>query len=100
MRAVLVGPNSHRSCLEELKTTYRLEAVAHVLEPAAALAFVRAGAEAPAVLVADVSGLHDPVADRALVELLDATATRWPGCRVATVLGLSLIHISEPTRPY
>jgi len=87
MRAVLIGPNSHRSCLEELKTAYRLETVAHFLEPAAALAFVRAGAEAPAVLVADVSGLHDPGADRALVELLDATAVRWPGCRVATVLG-------------
>jgi MinD-like ATPase involved in chromosome partitioning or flagellar assembly len=86
MRAVLVGPNSHRSCLEELKTTYRLETVAHFLEPAAALAFVRAGAEAPAVMVADVSGLHDPGADRALVELLDATAARWPGCRVAAVL--------------
>jgi len=87
MRAVLVGPNSHHSCLEELKTTYRLETVAHFLEPGAALAFVRASAEAPAVLVADVSGLHDPGADRALVELLDATAIRWPGCRVATVLG-------------
>ncbi len=87
MRAVLIGPNSHRSCLEELKTTYRLETVAHFLEPAAALAFVRASAEAPAVLVADVSGLHDPGADRALVELLDATAARWPGCRVAAVLG-------------
>jgi MinD-like ATPase involved in chromosome partitioning or flagellar assembly len=87
MRAVLVGPNSHRSCLEELKTAYRLETVAHFLEPAAALAFVRAGAEVPAVMVADVSSLHDPGADRALVELLDATAVRWPGCRVAAVLG-------------
>ena len=87
MRAVLVGPNSHHSCLEELKTTYRLEMVAHFLEPAAALAFVRAGAEAPAVLVADISGLHDPGADRGLVELLDATAIRWPGCRAAAVLG-------------
>ena len=76
MRAVLVGPNSHHSCLEALKTTYRLETVAHFLEPAAALAFVRAGAEAPAVMVADVSGLHDPGADRALVELLDAAAGR------------------------
>jgi MinD-like ATPase involved in chromosome partitioning or flagellar assembly len=38
-------------------------------------------------MVADVSGLHDPGADRALVELLDAAAVRWPGCRVATVLG-------------
>lgn len=87
MRAVLVGPNSHHSCLEELKTTYRLETVAHFLEPAAALAFVRAAAEAPAVLVADISGVHDPGADRALVELLDATAVRWPGCRAAAVLG-------------
>jgi septum site-determining protein MinD len=87
MRAVLVGPNGHRSCLEELKRTYRLETVAHFLEPAAALAFVRASAEAPAVLVADVSGLHDPAADRVLVELLDATAVRWPDCRVAAVLG-------------
>jgi MinD-like ATPase involved in chromosome partitioning or flagellar assembly len=87
MRAVLIGPNSHHSCLEELKTTYRLETVAHFLEPAAALAFVRAGAEAPAVMVADVSGLHDPGADRALVELLDAVTARWPGCRVAAVLG-------------
>jgi len=87
MRAVLVGPNGHRSCLAELKTAYRLETVAHFLEPAAALAFVRAGAEAPAVLVADVSGLHDPGADGALVELLDAAAVRWPGCRVAAVLG-------------
>jgi MinD-like ATPase involved in chromosome partitioning or flagellar assembly len=87
MRAVLVGPNSHRSCLEELKTTYRLETVAHFLEPATALAFVCASAEVPAVMVADVSGLHDPGADRALVELLDATAARWPGCRVAAVLG-------------
>ena len=95
MRAVLVGPNSHRSCLEELKTTYRLETVAHFLEPAAALAFVRAGAAAPAVLVADVSGLHDPGADRALVELLDATATRWPGCRVATVLGEAQSYLQD-----
>jgi MinD-like ATPase involved in chromosome partitioning or flagellar assembly len=95
MRAVLVGPNSHRSCLEELKTTYRLETVAHFLEPAAALAFVRAGAEAPAVLVADVSGLHDPGADRALVELLDATAARWPGCRVATVLGEAQSYLQD-----
>ena len=87
MRAVLVGPNSHRSCLEELKTAYRLETVAHFLEPAAAVAFVRGGAEAPAVMVADVSGLHDPGADRALVDLLDTTAARWPGCRVAAVLG-------------
>jgi septum site-determining protein MinD len=95
MRAVLVGPNSHRSCLEELKTTYRLETVAHFLEPAAALAFVRAGAEAPAVLVADVSGLHDPGADRALVELLDATAARWPGCRTAAVLGEAQSYLRD-----
>ena len=95
MRAMLIGPNSHRSCLEELKTAYRLETVAHFLEPAAALAFVRAGAEAPAVLVADVSGLHDPGADRALVELLDATATRWPGCRVATVLGEAQSYLQD-----
>ncbi len=91
MRAVLVGPNSHTdvpiaSCLEELKTTYRLETVAHFVVPAAALAFVRAGAEAPAVMVADVSGLHDPGADRVLVELLDAAAGRWPACRVAAVV--------------
>ncbi len=95
MRAVLVGPNSHRSCLEELKTTYRLEMVAHFLEPAAALAFVRAGAEAPAVMVADVSGLHDPGADRALVELLDATAVRWPGCRTAAVLGEAQSYLRD-----
>jgi MinD-like ATPase involved in chromosome partitioning or flagellar assembly len=100
MRAVLVGPNSHHdvpiaSCLEELKTTYRLETVAHFLEPAAALAFVRAGAEASAVLVADVSGLHDPGVDRALVELLDATAVRWPGCRVAAVLGEAQSYLRD-----
>jgi MinD-like ATPase involved in chromosome partitioning or flagellar assembly len=95
MRAVLVGPNSHRSCLEELKMTYRLEIVAHFLEPTAALAFVRAGAEAPAVLVADVSGLHDPGADRVLVELLDATAVRWPGCRIAAVLGEAQTYLRD-----
>jgi MinD-like ATPase involved in chromosome partitioning or flagellar assembly len=95
MRAVLVGPNSHHSCLEELKTIYRLETVAHFLEPAAALAFVRAGAEAPAVMVADVSGLHDPGADRALVELLDAAAARWPGCLIAAVLGEAQSYLRD-----
>ena len=95
MRAVLVGPNSHHSCLEALKTTYRLETVAHFLEPAAALAFVRAGAEAPAVMVADVSGLHDPGADRALVELLDAAAGRWPACRVVAVVSEAQGYLRE-----
>lgn len=84
MRAILVG---HNGCLEEIKASYRLEVIAHFLEPAAAMTFVRASAEAPTVLIADISGLHDPSADRALVELLDMMAVRWPGCRAAAVLG-------------
>lgn len=87
MRAVLVGPIGHRSCLEELKATYRLEMVAHFVEPAAAVAFVRAAVEAPAAMIADISGLHDPGSDCALVKLLDTAAVRWPGCRVVAVLG-------------
>ncbi len=87
MRAILIGPDHPSSCLEALSTGYRLETVAHFLEPSAALAFVQAGAGAPEVMVADVSALHDPAADHALVQLLDVVALHWPTCRVAVILG-------------
>jgi len=99
MRAVLVGPNGRRSCLAELQATYRLETVAHFSEPAAALAFVRAGAETPTVLVADVSSLPDPSVDRALVDLLDAAAAHWPACRLAAVLGPAQVYLQEELLP-
>jgi MinD-like ATPase involved in chromosome partitioning or flagellar assembly len=86
MRTVLVGPTRPHSCLEALKTTYRLETVAHFQAPSAALSFVQAEPDAPDALIADVSGLHDPATDSTLIRLLDTTTRHWPGCRVAVVL--------------
>lgn len=87
MKAILVGPNNHSSCLEDLTAAYRLEMVAHFPAPGAALTYVRIEPQAPEAMVIDISALHDPTMDHALVQLLDTTAPRWPDCRVAVVLG-------------
>jgi MinD-like ATPase involved in chromosome partitioning or flagellar assembly/fructose-specific component phosphotransferase system IIB-like protein len=95
MRTVTIGPapslaagqTNDGSRLADLARDYRLETVAHFQAPTAALAFVQAATEAPEAVVADVSTLHDPAMDGALIRLLDAAALRWPDCRVAVVLG-------------
>ena len=86
MRTVLIGPDAPSSCLDRLKAACRLAVTARFSEPGTALAFVAAQDDAPEAMVVDVSALPDPAADQALVQLLDAAARRWPGCRVAVVL--------------
>lgn len=87
MRTLLVGPNGRGSCLGALSEGYHLELAAHFPAPANAVSYVQVEPDAPGALVVDVSLLHDPRMDNALVQLLDAAALRWPGCRAAVVLG-------------
>jgi Mrp family chromosome partitioning ATPase len=106
VRTVTIGPlrpssagGAHGpSCLVALAEAYWLETVAHFQAPGAALAFAEAGAEAPEALIADISDLHDPAADGALVHLLEVVARCWPGCRVALVVGEAQHYLLEPLR--